>query len=66
MGAVIFTKMSWTNEKSFLRSLLKLLLVDVIPMVLFLLLMAYGMLLVSAQLDEPKHVEIPVVNEKLS
>jgi len=53
------------NLKDLLRVASHRLLVDVIPVVLLLLAMAYGMVFVSLKLSEPRSVEIQVVAKKL-
>lgn len=49
-----------------LQTLLYHLLIDVIPVLLLLAVMAYGMAFVAHKLSEPRSVEIQAVSEKLS
>ena len=64
MQTVWVGKATGRSLKSVLRSLLCLLLVDIIPVVLLLLAMAYGMAFVSHKLSEPRSVELQTsVNE---
>ena len=57
-------KANWSLRTS-LRSFSRCLLVDVIPAILMLAAMAYGMAFISHQLSEPRSVEIKVVADKL-
>ncbi len=65
-------KRFWMNSvanrqvKTHLRTLLQHLLIDVIPVLLLLAAMAYGMALVADKIAEPSSVEIQVISEKLS
>jgi hypothetical protein len=53
------------SQRSSIRSLTHRLLVDVIPVVLLLAAMAYGMAFVSYKMAEPRSVEIQALAEKL-
>ena len=53
------------KAKSSLRTLIYCLLVDVIPVLLLLSAMAYGMALVSGGMAGSRTVEIAVVSERL-
>ena len=66
MHTVWVGKTTDRNLKSLLRSVVHCLLVDVIPVILLLAAMAYGMAFVSGKLVEPHSVELRAVVKKLS
>jgi len=56
----------YCKDHPFVWNVLHFLLVDLIPMVLLLTMMAYGMVIISDKLEEPRSVEIATAVEKLS
>jgi len=62
MRAVLSVKKTRQNEASFLHKVSQFLVVDLIPMVLLLAMMAFGMAWIAERLTQPRSVEIMTIS----